>query len=76
MTTFLYFFNSLTVFIFFLIFFAVNPNISKGEETSEKPPDVISPAPQETTEDQPQPYAEVSAETEILKEAPAAEPVQ
>ena len=34
-----------TVFIFFLIFFAVNPNISKGEETSEKPPDVISPAP-------------------------------
>jgi len=54
MTTFLYFFNSLTVFIFFLIFFAVNPNISKGEEISEKPPEIISPdAPGETPADVP-----------------------
>ncbi len=54
MTTFLYFFNSLTVFIFFLFFFAVNPNISKGEEISEKPPEIISPdAPSETPADVP-----------------------
>ena len=43
MTTFLYFFKCFTVFVFFFIFFAVNPNIIKGEEISEKPPDIISP---------------------------------
>lgn len=43
-----------------LLILVVNPRVSKGEETSEKTPEIISPAPQETTEDQPQPSAEES----------------
>src|SRR3990172_6043324 len=64
MTTFLYFFKCFTVFVFFCIFFAVNPNIIKGEEISEKPPDIISPEQQGIAEDHAQPQSDDTAEPE------------